>query len=194
MNRFAMVCTGLVLACVAGSVRAEDKKPTTKERGVLSFTMKGLDGKDVDLAKFKGKVVLLVNVASKCGYTPQYEGLQKLYDKYGKEGFVIVGVPANEFGKQEPGSNEEIAQFCEKNYGVKFPMLAKVVVKGEGQCELYKVLTAKETNPKFGGEIKWNFTKFLIGRDGQVVGRFEPKVAPESETMTKAIEAELSKK
>ena len=133
-------------------------------------------------------------MASKCGYTPQYKGLQALYEKYKDKGLVIIGVPANEFGHQEPGTDAEIAKFCESKYNVKFPMLSKVVVKGEGQVPLYKYLTSKETNPKFGGEIKWNFTKFLISRGGAIVTRFEPAVSPESDQMKQAIEAELAKK
>lgn len=161
---------------------------------VLGYKMKGIDGKDVDLNQFKGKVVLFVNVASKCGYTPQYKGMQAIYEKYKDQGFVIIGVPANEFGKQEPGTDDEIAQFCSSKYNVTFPLLSKVVVKGAGQVPLYKHLTSQETNPKFGGEIKWNFTKFLVSRDGEIVNRFEPKVNPEGPEMTKAIETELARK
>jgi glutathione peroxidase len=156
--------------------------------------MKTLAGTEVDLSQYQGKPILIVNVASRCGYTPQYKGLQALHDKYAKDGLVVLGVPSNDFGKQEPGTSEEIAEFCEKNYGVKFDMLEKVVVKGPDKVPLYKYLTAKETDPKFAGEIKWNFTKFLISRDGAIVARFEPGVKPESEKLTKAIEAELSKK
>ncbi|MEX2188572.1 MAG: glutathione peroxidase [Pirellulales bacterium] len=156
--------------------------------------MTTLDGKDVDLAKYKGKVVIIVNVASRCGNTPQYEQLQSLHAKYGQQGLAILGFPANEFGKQEPGTNAEIAEFCTKNYGVEFDMFAKVVVKGEGQCDLYKFLTSKETNPKFAGDITWNFEKFLIGRDGQVKARFSPRTKPDAEEVIKAIEAELAKK
>ncbi len=185
-----------VVALVAANLaiplaRAEEKGD--KVPAVLNFKMKSIDGKEVELGKFKGKVVLFVNVASQCGYTPQYQGLQALHEKYSKDGLVIVGVPANEFGAQEPGTNKEIAEFCSTNYGVKFPMLAKVVVKGDGQCPLYKHLTSKDTNPKFGGEIKWNFTKFLIGRDGEITARFEPAVKPESAKMTEAIETQLKK-
>jgi len=161
---------------------------------VLNFKMKGIDGKQVDLSKYQGKVVLFVNVASKCGYTPQYKGLEKLHEKYADQGLVIIGVPANQFGSQEPGTDAQIAKFCKTKYDVKFPMLSKVVVKGEGITPLYEYLTSKKTDPKFGGAIKWNFTKFLVGRNGEVVGRFEPKVKPESEEMTGAIEAELKKK
>jgi glutathione peroxidase len=153
-----------------------------------------IDGKDVDLSQYKGKVVLLVNVASKCGYTPQYTGLQKLYETHGKDGLVIIGVPANEFGKQEPGTNAEIKEFCSSKYKVTFPMLGKVVVKGDGITPLYKFLTDKETNPKYAGDIKWNFEKFLISKKGEVVGRFDSKVKPESDEMAKAIKAELEAK
>lgn len=164
-----------------------------KKSGPLGYKMKAIDGKEVDLSKYKGKVVMFVNVASKCGLTPQYEQLQKLHASYADKGLVIIGVPANEFGRQEPGSNEEIAAFCKSEYGVKFPMLAKVVVKGKGISPLYKYLTEKETNPKFAGEIKWNFTKFLIGKDGEVVNRFEPRVFPDDKKVTEAIETELKK-
>lgn len=165
-----------------------------KSLSALRFKMKGIDGADVDLAQYKGKVVLMVNVASRCGYTPQYKGLQALYEKYKDQGFVVIGVPANEFGKQEPGTDEEIAKFCTSKYNVTFPMLSKVVVKGTGQVPLYQHLTAKDTNPGFAGDIKWNFTKFLIARNGEVVNRFEPKVAPESAEIKNAIETELAKK
>jgi len=138
--------------------------------------------------------VLIVNPASRCGYTKQYKGMQELFDKYSRDGFVLVGVPANEFGRQEPGTDLEIAEFCKKNYGVTFPMMSKVVVKGAGITPLYQYLTSKETNPKFGGAIRWNFTKFLIGRDGTVIARFEPAVEPMSAELTGAIEAELKKR
>jgi glutathione peroxidase len=178
---------GLLALAPAFVGAREDKKVAD----ALSFKMKGLDGKDVELSKFKGKVVLFVNVASRCGYTKQYKGLQALHDKFSKDGLVIIGVPANEFGKQEPGTDADIAEFCSANYGVKFPMLSKVVVKGDGICPLYEYLTSKETNPKFAGDIKWNFTKFLVNRDGKVISRFEPKVTPEE--MTETIETELKK-
>jgi glutathione peroxidase len=161
----------------------------------LDVKMQTLDGKDVNLAKkYKGKVVLLVNVASKCGYTKQYEPLQALHAKYAKDGLAIVGVPCNQFNGQEPGTSAQIAEFCKANYGVEFDMLSKVDVNGEKACPLYKYLTSKETNPKFGGPIKWNFEKILFNRDGQVVARWESKVRPESPEVVKAIEAELAKK
>ncbi len=190
----ALFTTAALLGLSQAGYGDDVKKGDAKVPAVLNFKMKGIDGKEVDLAQYQGKVVLFVNVASKCGYTPQYKGLQALYEKYQDKGFVIVGVPANEFGKQEPGTDQEIAQFCESKYSVKFPMLSKVVVKGDGQVPLYKFLTSKETDPKFSGQIKWNFTKFLIGRDGAIVARFEPATSPESDTVKHAIEAELAKK
>jgi glutathione peroxidase len=146
------------------------------------------------LNQYKGKVVLIVNVASKCGLTGQYEGLEAMYEKYGDQGFVVLGFPANEFKGQEPGTDEEIAEFCKATYGVKFPMFSKIVVKGEGIHPLYQFLTSKETNPKFADDIKWNFEKFLVDRDGNVVKRFSPRVTPESADVVEAIEAELAKK
>jgi glutathione peroxidase len=160
----------------------------------LDFTMTSIDGKPVDLSNYKGKVVLFVNVASRCGLTPQYEALEALYKKYQDQGFVILGFPANEFGHQEPGTNEEIVKFCQSKYSVDFPMFAKIVVKGEGISPLYDYLTSAQTDPKFAGEINWNFEKFLVGRDGQVVNRFSPRTKPDSPEVTQAIEAELAKK
>ena len=155
----ALLAVVAVLGLCAPFAHAE--KGEKKVPAVLKFKMKGLDGKEVDLSQYKGKVVLFVNVASKCGYTPQYKGLQALYEKYKDQGLVIIGVPANDFGMQEPGSNEEIAKFCESKYGVTFPMLAKVsTILGDEKVPLYKYLTSKETDPKFAGEVKWNFTKF----------------------------------
>jgi glutathione peroxidase len=160
---------------------------------VLNFTLKDIDGRDVELARYRGKVVMIVNVASRCGLTPQYADLQALHERYAEQGLVILGFPANEFNGQEPGTNQEIKAFCAAEYNVTFPMFAKVIVKGENQCELYQFLTGSESNPKFAGEIKWNFTKFLISRDGAIVNRFEPKVKPSDEAVVKAIEAELAK-
>jgi glutathione peroxidase len=160
--------------------------------GPLDFTMKDIDGKDVDLAKtYKGKVVLMVNVASKCGLTPQYEELEKLYEGYKARGLVILGFPANEFGAQEPGTEKEIKEFCTSKYKVTFPMFSKIVVKGEGIHPLYKFLTEKETDPAYAGVIQWNFTKFLVGRDGKLAARFEPKTTPSSKEVVAAIEAAL---
>lgn len=191
MTRF--VLAAVATAAVAAFGFAADKKEG-KVAGPLDYKLTDIDGKEHDLSQYKGKVVLLVNVASKCGYTPQYTGLQKLYETHGKDGLVVIGVPANEFLKQEPGTNAEIKEFCSSKYNVTFPMLGKVVVKGDGITPLYKHLTAQETNAKFAGDIKWNFEKFLISRKGEVVGRFASKVAPESDELTKAIKAELDAK
>lgn len=163
----------------------------------LDFTMQTLDGEEVHLGeKYDGKVLLLVNVASRCGYTPQYEGMQALHEKYGEEGLAVVGVPCNQFGGQEPGSAEEIADFCESKYGVDFDMLAKVNVKRseEDQCPLYEYLTDEEQLPEIGSDIKWNFEKFLIGRDGQVIAHYRSRTAPQSDEMTAAIEQALAEK
>jgi glutathione peroxidase len=192
--RTAVLSLAAVLAAAPALFAADKDAPDKKVPAVLNFKMKTLDGKDTDLAQYQGKVVLLVNVASYCGNTPQYKPMEALYEKFGDKGFVVLGVPANEFGKQEPGTDAEIAKFCEETYKVKFPMLSKQVVKGDGICPLYQYLTSKDTDPKFGGDIKWNFTKFLIGRNGEIVARFEPKVQPDSDDVVKAIEAELEKK
>nr|WP_197526374.1 glutathione peroxidase [Botrimarina colliarenosi] len=153
--------------------------------------METLDGEPVELAeKYAGKVVLFVNVASKCGFTKQYDGLQDLHAKYGDQGLVVVGVPCNQFGGQEPGTADEIAQFCSSTYGVEFDMLGKVEVNGEGQCPLYAYLTKESPYP---GPIKWNFEKFLIGRDGEVTGRYASRVTPDSVELVADIEHELAK-
>jgi glutathione peroxidase len=153
---------------------------------VHEFTLQSIDGKPTPLSRYQGKVVLFVNVASKCGYTPQYKGLESLYQKFKDRGLVVVGVPANNFGAQEPGTNEEIKEFCSRSYNTTFPMMAKVSVKGEDKAPLYSYLT--ET----GGDVKWNFTKFLVGKDGKVIERFESKVTPESPELNAAVEKALS--
>jgi len=159
---------------------------------VYDFTLNSIDGQPAPLAAYKGKVVLLVNVASRCGYTPQYTALESIYEKYKDQGFVIVGIPANNFGGQEPGTNQEIKTFCSSKYNVTFPMMAKVSVKGEDTTPLYQFLTDKVAHPQTGGEIKWNFTKFLVGPDGRVTTRFEPEVTPDAPQVTSAIEKALS--
>jgi len=158
--------------------------------GIYNFTLNSIDGKPAPLADYKGKVVLIVNVASQCGYTPQYSALEEIYEKYKDQGFVIVGFPANNFGAQEPGTNEEIKTFCSRKYSVTFPMYAKISVKGDDQAPLYSYLT-KETGPGITGDIKWNFTKFLVDRNGKVVQRFESAVTPDSKEVTGAIEKQL---
>lgn len=154
---------------------------------IHELTMRSIDGQETPLAGFKGKVVLFVNVASQCGYTPQYKGLESLYRKYRDRGLVVVGVPANNFGSQEPGTNEEIKQFCTRNYAVTFPMMAKVSVKGAEAAPLYQYLQ------QAAGEVRWNFTKFLVGQDGKVLQKFDSGVAPESADLAKAIEQALSR-
>ena len=158
--------------------------------GIYSFTLNSIDGKPAPLADYKGKVVLVVNVASQCGYTPQYTALEAIYEKYKDQGFVILGFPANNFGAQEPGTNEEIKTFCTRKYSVKFPMYSKISVKGDDQAPLYAYLT-KETGPGMTGDIKWNFTKFLVDKNGKVVQRFESAVTPDSKEVTSAIEKQL---
>jgi glutathione peroxidase len=156
----------------------------------LSGTMKSIDGTDVDLGSYQGKVVLVVNVASRCGATPQYEGLQALYEKYKDKGFVVLGFPANDFGAQEPGSDDQIKEFCTSKYDVTFPMFSKITVKGADKPKLYQVLT-ETADP--AGDIGWNFEKFLIGKDGKVAGRFKTRVSPDDAALVAAIEAALAK-
>lgn len=181
--------TAILLAVLAGA----QTKPvgSTKVPAALSFTMNSIDGKPVDLSKYQGRVVLMVNVASQCGYTPQYDGLEGLHKKYAAKGLSILGFPANDFGAQEPGTNSEIAQFCKQNYGVEFDMFSKVVVKGSGQAPLYRYLTS---HPKFSGDVAWNFEKFLVGRNGEVVARFKSEVEPDSKQLVSAIENALAGK
>ena len=161
-------------------------------KGVLDHTVKDISGDTVDLDQYEGDVLLIVNTASYCGYTPQYEGLEELYQTYGDKGFKVLAFPANEFGKQEPGSDAEILSFCKSTYDVSFPLFSKIVVKGEGIHPLYSYLTDNEKNPGQGGEIDWNFTKFLVDRDGRVIARFEPADAPKSDKVVDAIEQALA--
>jgi glutathione peroxidase len=169
------------------------EKEATKVSKPLSFTMKSLDGEDIDLAKYEGKVVLVVNVASKCGLTPQYEQLQALHEKHSEAGLAVLGFPCNQFLSQESGTAEEIKEFCRVNYGVSFDMFAKVEVNGDSACDLYKNLTALNTKPVGAGKISWNFEKFIIGRNGQVVARFSPRSKPDDAELLKVIQAELTK-
>ena len=193
----ARTAAGLVLLTavtfgVHAGLSAADPAPKMKDATVLDHKVETLSGAQTDLAQYRGKVVLVVNVASKCGYTPQYEGLETIYEKYRDRDFVILGFPSNQFGGQEPGTPSEIATFCKRNYGVEFPLMGKVEVKGSGATPLYRELTAEGMTDD-PGPVKWNFEKFLIGRDGKPVARFRSKVKPESKEMTDAIEAELKK-
>jgi len=155
--------------------------------------MKSLAGQDVNLVQYRGKVLLIVNTASRCGNTPQYAPLEALYKKYANRGFMVLGFPSNDFGRQEPGTDAQITEFCTKNYGVTFDMFSKVDVKGSNICDLYQFLTGTETDKPFAGTITWNFEKFLVGRDGTVVARFKPKTKPDTPEVVSAIEAELAK-
>ncbi len=188
MDKLVALASVVLLFAVLNVARAEDPKSP------LDFKVTSIDGKPVDLADYKGKVIMMVNVASQCGNTHQYKGMEDLYKKYHDKGFVVLGFPANEFGAQEPGTNAEIAEFCKTNYSVDFPMFSKIVVKGEKIAPLYDFLTSPKTDPNYAGAIKWNFEKFLIGRNGQVAGRFEPKAKPESPEIVKIVEGELEKK
>jgi len=164
---------------------------TAGETSIYTFTMDDIDGKPVALETFKGKVLLVVNTASKCGLTPQYEGLQALYEKYRDQGLVILGFPANNFRGQEPGSNEDIKEFCSKKYGVEFPMFSKISVLGEDRHPLYGYLTAGAGNADLAGDITWNFEKFLFDRNGRVAARFSPRTKPDSDEIVKALEGLL---
>jgi glutathione peroxidase len=191
MLRTLCLSTLAVATAATMLVHAEEKKSVPAP---LNFTMKSLDGKDVDLSKYEGKVVLIVNVASECGLTPQYETLQTTFDRYKDQGFVVLGFPCNQFGSQEPGTATEIKEFCTKNYGVTFDMFSKIDVNGDGAAPLYKLLTATETQPKGAGKVSWNFEKFLLNRKGEVVARFDPRITPDSQDVTSRIEKELASK
>ncbi len=173
------LCLGMVTLAFAG-------------KSVLDYKLKTIDGQEQSLSLYKGKVMLLVNVASKCGLTPQYAALQALYSRYESQGLVILGFPANNFKGQEPGSHAEIKEFCSMNYGVTFPLFEKISVLGDDIHPLYRFLTDVKTNPDYSGEIKWNFTKFLVGRDGRILARFEPKTKPDSDEVIAAIEKALA--
>ena len=191
LSAHAALMAALAWASLA-IVWAEDapKKPAS----VLDFRVKDIDGKDVDLARFRGKVLLIVNTASQCGYTPQYKDLEAIYAKYKGQGFEVLAFPANEFGFQEPGTDEQIKEFCSTNYKVSFPLFSKIVVGGKKTHPLYEFLTSNTTNPKFAGPIQWNFTKFLVNRKGEVIDRFPPEDNPSAAKVTGAIEKALAEK
>lgn len=183
---FCAACGTMLLACAAAR-GADPQSP-------LDFKMQTITGQQADLSQYKGQVVLMVNVASFCGNTPQYAPLESLYQKYKSQGFVVLAFPANEFGAQEPGTNQEIQKFCTDNYKVSFPLFAKIVVKGDGIAPLYEFLTSPQTDPKFAGPVTWNFEKFLVGRDGKVVARYAPDANPDEAEIVQQIEAQLGKK
>jgi len=181
MKTFALIASLLAMTTIAATAQS-----------LYDIKLKDIDGKDTTLAAYKGKAVLIVNVASKCGYTKQYSGLEATYQKYKDQGFVILGFPCNQFGGQEPGTNEEIKQFCSSKYSVTFPLFDKIDVNGGNRHPLYVALAGKDS--PFPGDIKWNFNKFLVGKDGKILNRFESKVTPDSEELTKAVEAALAAK
>jgi glutathione peroxidase len=185
-----MTVLPMILAFAVGA--SSSTAPATKS--IYEFTMKNIDGKDVSLGNYKGKVILLVNVASECGNTPQYKDLEALYVKYKERGLVILGFPANNFGEQEPGTDAEIKKFCTSTYNVTFPMFSKISVKGDDQHPLYRFVTSKETDPEFAGEVKWNFQKYLISREGKILAKFAPRLNPASDEVTAAIEKALGSK
>ncbi len=185
MNTNSILKTTLLSALASSNV--------SDNQSIYSFTLNDIDGNPVSLEKYRGKVALLVNVASKCGYTYQYEGLQALYEKYSEKGLVVLGFPANDFLGQEPGSEAEIKAFCSTKYGVTFPMFSKISVKGRTMHPLYTYLTSKESNPKFAGKITWNFNKFLIGPEGEILARFDKGDKPEDPKVIETIEAALEK-
>jgi len=192
-----LAASALLLSAGALSLFAQTAAPgvaAPKTPDALNFTMKDIDGKEVKLSDYQGKVILMVNVASKCGNTPQYKGLEDTYAKLKDKGFVIIGFPANNFGGQEPGSDEQIKEFCTSTYDVKFPMFSKISVKGTDIHPLYKYLSDLDTTPAKKGPITRNFEKFLIGRDGKVIARFAPKTEVTSPQVTSAIEAALAAK
>ena len=179
---------GMAMAWIGTGAGAQEKEPM---QSIYDFTMKDIDGTDVSLADYKGRVLLVVNVASRCGFTKQYAGLEKLYLTYADKGLVVLGFPANNFMGQEPGTEAEIKSFCSLTYGVTFPMFSKISVKGKDIHPLYAFLTSKELHPESGGAISWNFNKFLIGRDGAVLAHYGSRTAPEDSELIAAIEQAL---
>jgi glutathione peroxidase len=192
MRKVFVLC-GLLL-CGSASVGHAQEKGTVKKTSVHQFQVTTIDGQKIDLAKYKGKVLLIVNVASECGYTDQYKGMQALHAKYGKDGLAVLAFPCNDFGGQEPAGEAKIKEFAKKNYGVNFDLFSKVKILGKDAAPLYQFLTAKDTNPKHAGEVKWNFEKFIIGRDGTIIARFTADVDPESEDVVNALRKELDKR
>jgi len=172
---------------------SESTTAATQPASVLDLQADDITGAPANLSQYKGKVVLIVNTASKCGFTPQYESLEKLYKQYEGKDFVVLGFPSNDFGGQDPGTNAEIASFCQKNYGVSFPMMSKIVVKGASKHPIYAFLTGKETNGEFAGEIGWNFTKFLVDKNGVVFARLSSNTKPTDPKVIQAIDDALSR-
>jgi glutathione peroxidase len=191
----AGITTTILLFCALLPATLNAQQPeTNKMKTIHSIDVTRIDGSATNLGAYQGQVMLIVNVASRCGFTGQYEGLQKLYETYKDKGLVVLGFPANDFLRQEPGTNQEIAEFCSSKFHVTFPMFEKIEVTGSNMHPLYKFLTGKETNPEFSGKITWNFNKFLVGRDGKILGRFGSRTGPEDKTVITAIETGLGTK
>ena len=197
----AIVLTGAALMATVNKpsylpnvVKAPSDAPAQDKHSPLDFVVKTIDGKEQNLSEYRGKVVMIVNVASKCGYTPQYDALEKLYKTYADRGFVILGFPANNFRAQEPGSDEQIKTFCTSTYGVTFPMMSKISVEGDDQAPIYKFLTEAQTAGEFAGPIGWNFNKFIVDRNGNLIARFNSKTTPDNQEVTGEIEKALDAK
>jgi glutathione peroxidase len=205
--RYVLLMVGFVVICAVGVLIAKPsfpenvvKEPTkapavakdNQPVGPLDFTVQSIDGKSQPLSAYKGKVVMIVNVASKCGFTPQYKQLEAVYKKYADNGFVILGFPANNFGSQEPGTNDEIKKFCSSKYDVTFPMMAKISVLGSDKAPLYQFLTEKPTAGDFAGDIGWNFNKFIVDRNGNLIARYNSKAKPDDAIVTAEIEKALA--
>jgi glutathione peroxidase len=192
MRQILLVCA-IVLGSQTTHVSAQEK-PAVPKKSIHQFQAVSIDGQKVELAKYKGKVLLIVNVASECGFTGQYKGLQALHAKYAKEGLAILAFPCNDFGGQEPGDEAKIKEFAKKSYGVEFDLFSKVKLQGKECAPLYQFLMSKESNPGKAGEVQWNFEKFLIGRDGTILARFGSETEPDSEELLKALRHALQTK
>lgn len=187
LAKAVLLCFGMLFLTNVSMGQETQTKEEKKVAESLNFKMASIDGDEIDLSQYSGKVILIVNVASRCGMTPQYEGLQALYEKYADQGLVVLGFPCNQFGGQEPGSEAEIKEFCSTKYNVSFPMFSKIDVKGDGQADIFKHLSGLDLAPKGAGEVGWNFEKFVIDRSGNPVARFGSRVKPSDAEFVKAI-------
>jgi len=192
-KRYILMTILSLFCCVSiANGATSSTQPSKLDKTVYQFEVVDINGQKTKLELYRNKVLLIVNTASQCGYTPQYKGLQKIYTKYKSRGFLVLGFPSNDFGGQEPGKNKEIKNFCELNYKVTFPLFSKVVVSGSGKIPLFKFLT-EDAEGKIAGPIEWNFEKFLIGRDGRLIDRYKSGVDPESQGVLQGIETALGK-
>ncbi len=191
--RYPIIACVLIVGNLSGMLPGQPTS-TAKKASIYDFKLTTIDGQKVDLAKYKGKVLLIVNVASECGYTDQYKAMQALHAKYAKDGLAILAFPCNDFGGQEPGNAEAIKKFAKKNYGVEFDLFSKIKILGKDSAPLYHFLTSKDTNPNHAGEVKWNFEKFIIGRDGTIIARFAADVEPDGQDLLDALKKALNKR